>query len=575
MKRAIQIMCAAAACVSLVSAASAADIDWTRQLGSSNTDYGNGVSVDGSGNAYVTGYTNGDLDGNTSAGGYDLFLTKYSTSGAKQWTKQLGTSFTDRAYGVSVDSSGNAYVTGYTSGGLDGNTGAGGYDIFLTKYNTAGAKQWTEQLGTSVNDFARGVSVDSSGNAYVTGYTVGGLDGNTNAGDKDMFLAKYNTSGVKQWTRQLGSVASDDGNGVAVDSSGNAYVTGYTVGDLDGNTSAGGYDMFLTKYNTAGAKQWTEQLGSSAFEYAYGVSVDSSGNAYVTGYTNVGFDGNTSAGGNDMFLTKYSTSGAKQWTEQLGSSSHEYARGVSVDSSGSAYVAGYTSGGLDGNTNAGGDDIFLTKYDTDGAKQWTEQLGTSTGEYGMGVSVDSGGNVCYVTGYTFGDLDGNASAGGADMFLTKYIVLEPATQITDPATDLQNGLPLETATVSPGGDDKIGGLHGIWLRGDGVGGDPDYRWSISGGPEALPDTLLATLGDTDLDGSLDDYFLTFADLADAGARDRAETSSYTLRLEALDSGGLPIGGSESEISLLVPEPATLSLLALGGLTVLRKRCRRS
>jgi hypothetical protein len=91
----------------------------------------------------------------------------------------------------------------------------------------------------------------------------------------------------------------------------------------------------------------------------------------------------------------------------------------------------------------------------------------------------------------------------------------------------------------------------------------------------LPDTLLATLGDTDLDGSLDDYFLTFADLADAGARDRAETSPYTLRLEALDSGGLPIGGSESEISLLVPEPATLSLLALGGLTVLRKRRRRS
>jgi len=147
----------------------------------------------------------------------------------------------------------------------------------------------------------------------------------------------------------------------------------------------------------------------------------------------------------------------------------------------------------------------------------------------------------------------------------------PATRITAPAVDLQNGLPLEMATVSPYGDGEIGGFYGIWLRGDGLGGDPNYRWSISGGPEALPDTLLATLPDTDLDGSVDDYFLTFAHLAEVGANDRVLTAPYTLRLEALDSGGLPIADSESEILLLVPEPATLSLLTMGGLTALRRR----
>jgi hypothetical protein len=120
-----------------------------------------------------------------------MFLTKYDTSGAKQWTEQLGSSSTDMGYGVSVDSSGNAYVTGRTTGSLDGNTNAGGYDMFLTKYDTSGAKQWTEQLGSSSTDVGHGVSVDSSGNAYVTGYAYGDLDGNTNAGSWDMFLVKY------------------------------------------------------------------------------------------------------------------------------------------------------------------------------------------------------------------------------------------------------------------------------------------------------------------------------------------------------------------------------------------------
>ena len=264
---------------------------------------------------------------------------------------------------MSVDSSGNAYITGTTTSGLDGNTNAGFGDMFLTKYNTGGTKQWTRQLGTSNNDLGNGVSVDSSGNAYVTGRTYGGLDGNTNAGSYDMFLIKYNTGGTKQWTRQLGTSGSDGGYGVSVDSSGNAYVTGSTTGGLDGNTNAGDYDMFLTKYNTGGTKQWTKQLGTSSGDYGYDVAVDSSGSAYVTGYTYGDLDGNANAGEYDMFLTKYDTDGTKLWTKQLGSSSDDEGYGVSVDSSGNAYITGTTTGGLDGNTNAGSSDMFLTKYE--------------------------------------------------------------------------------------------------------------------------------------------------------------------------------------------------------------------
>ena len=142
-------------------------------------------------------------------------------------------------------------------------------ECFLVKYvallplNGAGfnagvaglnAGVWVRQFGTSGDDFARGVAVDSSGNVYAAGMTAGGLDG-SNAGSNDLFVVKYNSSGTKQWTKQLGTSSHDYASGVAVDSSDNLYVSGYTAGGLDGNTSAGGDDLFVVKYNSAGVKQ--------------------------------------------------------------------------------------------------------------------------------------------------------------------------------------------------------------------------------------------------------------------------------------------------------------------------------
>ena len=368
---------------------------WTKQLGTSNRqESGSDITTDSSGNIYVTGYTGGGLDGNTSSGYRDIFLIKYNSSGTKQWTKQLGTSssncgndiiFSDQVNypsscgssagnGVTTDSSGNIYVTGFTVGGLDGNTSSGYWDIFLIKYNSSGTKQWTKQLGNSVNQHGKDVTTDSSGNIYVTGYTGGGLDGNTSSGSWDIFLVKYNSSGTKQWTKQLGTSSSDFGNSVTTDSSGNIYVTGDTYGGLDGNTSSGLGDIFLVKYNSSGTKQWTKQLGTSKGDSGNGVTTDSSDNIYVTGYTSglenyVGLDGNTSLGSTDIFLVKYNSSGTKQWTKQLGTNSMDSGNGVTTDSSGNIYVTGSTSGGLDGNTSSGSGDIFLVKYNSDGVKQ--------------------------------------------------------------------------------------------------------------------------------------------------------------------------------------------------------------
>jgi heat shock protein HslJ len=276
-------------------------VSWsgTQQLGSSVNDYGSGVTVDSSGNVYVAGTA----------------LYKFDSSGNQLWSQNPGA----MSQGVDNDSSGNIYVTGHTGGGLDGNTNSGYNDIFLVKYNSSGVKQWTKQLGTSSGDYGNGVAADSSDNIYVTGYTFGGLDGNTKSGIclncSDIFLVKYNSSGTKQWTKQLGALLDDRGHGVTVDSSNNIYVTGHTnavVVGLDGNTNSGGYDVFLVKYNSSGTKQWTKQLGTSTDDYGNGVAADSSDNIYVTGNTGGGLDGNTNLGDSDIFLVKYNSDGVKQ-----------------------------------------------------------------------------------------------------------------------------------------------------------------------------------------------------------------------------------------------------------------------
>jgi len=251
-------------------------------------------------------------DGGTGTHSWQIAIALGSTG-----NYQLATH--DFANGVVTDSSGNVYVTGGTKGGLDGNTSAGNTDLFVLKYNSSGTKQWTKQLGSSGRDSANAIAIDSSGNLYVAGITYGGLDWNTNSGANDLFVVKYNSSGTKQWTEQLGTPSSDAANAVATDSSGNVYVAGVTYGVL-GDKNRGNSDLFVVKYNSSGTKQWTKQLGTSSTDTANGVATDSSGNVYVAGGTYGGLDGNTSAGVNDLFVVKYNSSGTKQWTRQLGSS---------------------------------------------------------------------------------------------------------------------------------------------------------------------------------------------------------------------------------------------------------------
>ncbi|MGD8537158.1 MAG: SBBP repeat-containing protein [Candidatus Aminicenantes bacterium] len=285
-------------------------------LGGTSGDNGQSIAVDCLGAAYVTGYT-ASTDFPTQnpiqaskAGGayYDVFITKINPSGsALVYSTYLGGSYDDYGYSIAADSSGAAYVTGRTQS-TDFPTqnpikaSNVGNDAFITKINPAGsALVYSTYLGGSIDDWAMGIAVDSSGAAYVTGMTASGDFPTQNpiqaswAGRSDVFITKINPSGsALVYSTYLGGSSADCGIGIAVDSSGAAYVTGDT-GSLDFPTmkpiqashAGGEFDVFITKINPGGsALVYSTYFGGSGYrDLGYGIAVDSEDDTYVTGYT--------------------------------------------------------------------------------------------------------------------------------------------------------------------------------------------------------------------------------------------------------------------------------------------------
>ena len=405
--------------LSLGQHAAAQVISWIDQFGTPEFDMARGVAVDGTGSVYVVGRTAGSLPGQTSSGGNDAFLRKYDPEGMEVWTHQFGTPDGDEAFGVVADGAGSVYVVGSTSGTLPGQTQSGSTDAFVRKYDAAGMELWTRQFGSTDGLLARGVAVDAAGNAYVVGWGVGALPGQTWSGNNDAFLRKYDPDGTAIWTRQFGTSGSDVTYGVAVDGPGYAHVAGDTNGVFPGQTSSGIGDAFLRKYDPDGTEVWTRQFGTSAHDRAEAVLVDEVGTVYGVGYTDGTLSGQTSAGLRDAFIRKYDPAGSEVWTRQFGTSGPDEAIGAGMDASGSPYVAGGTDGSLSGQTSAGGFDAFVRKYDGAGNAVWTHQFGGPNQDVARtGPAVDAAGSL-YVAGDTSGILPGQTPAGYIDAFVAK------------------------------------------------------------------------------------------------------------------------------------------------------------
>lgn len=475
----------------------AGDFGFALGLGGGGNAFAEAVATDAAGNFYVAGSFEGtadfdrghaytdDRDFLASSGGSDAFVAKYTSGGTLVWARRNGAyNGSDGFGGVAVDGSGNVYLTGTTY------SGSGYTNVFTAKLDSAGnpAAVWAGlgTIGGTGNKVGSGVAVDGLGNMYVTGSfertATFGSTTLTSAGSTDAFVMKLSETGHLVWARKMGGLGMDDGSGVAVDGSGNTYVTGQFEGTVTMGsttlTSAGTRDGFVTKLDATGQFAWARRMGGgTANDWGQDVAVDGAGNAYATGAfagtATFGSTTLTATGYEDTFVAKLDATGNFSWARQLASSQYAWGFGVAVDGAGNGYVTGqYNGTATFGKTTLSGppggltDAAFLVKLDAAGNPTWAiSMLGSDVVDNtdGAAVAVDDSGNV-----YTVGEFRGeadldpgpntytlNSRDGFYDAFVVKLtqnrlVFTAPAGDGADSLTLRRNGNLLEIANSATG-----------------------------------------------------------------------------------------------------------------------------
>lgn len=428
---------------------------WSRNFGGAlATDNAivTSTGVDSSGNIIVSGYFQGIVDfGNgavSSVGGQDIFVAKYSSTGAYLWAKTMGSVADDYANALCVDRNGNVIVTGSFNYSVDFGGGAlnsaspGFSDIFLVEYSAAGAHQWSRHFGDTGNDAGYGVTADASGNVVITGSFVGSVDFGggrltSNTSSNDIFIAKYSATGGYSWSRAYGSTGDDHGNAVAIDASGNVVVTGYFNNTIDFGggplTSAGNKDIFLVELNSSGQPVWSKRFGGVSIDVANAVVIDGGSNIIITGffYGTVDFGGGplTSSSAAKVFLAKYNSLGNHSWSKVFSGSvvaDNAIAQGLALDGNANILLTGYFQGSANFGgqtfTSAGSYDVFAAKYSANGIHSWSQRFGGAGLDQGKAIVADAGNNMI-LSGYFNYDVSFGgptlSNLNGSDFYVVK------------------------------------------------------------------------------------------------------------------------------------------------------------
>ncbi|QQS61403.1 MAG: SBBP repeat-containing protein [Candidatus Moraniibacteriota bacterium] len=416
--------------------------EWSKRLGGAGSDTGYYIAIGSSGNMYVAEYITGDADLNGDGdftdpyesgigfGGTDAFFSVFSSDGTYLWSKRLGGTGTDNGSSITLDSSGNLYVAGSVTGIADLNgdgdildvneTGGvpyGGQDAFISAFTSSGEYLWSKRLGGVEQDTGRGSSVDFSGGIYISGQTRGTADfngdGDTNDfnetvvapyGEPDAFLSAFTSDGTHLWSKRLGGLETDTNYKVITDFFGNLYVTGFITGDADlngdgdildvnetGGVPYGGQDAFISAFTSSGEYLWSKRLGGGSFDYIWNISSrDTSRNIYiagsVTGIADLNGDGDildvnetggVPYGGQDAFISAFTSSGEYLWSRRLGGVGNDFVYSSISNSSGNIYITGRITDIADLNGDGdftdpyesgvgfGGSDIFLSAFSYD------------------------------------------------------------------------------------------------------------------------------------------------------------------------------------------------------------------
>jgi hypothetical protein len=456
--------------------ANAQTYQWAKSIGGNNGEGGNSIAVDASGNVYVTGYfaATSDFDPGvgtvnlTSNGVYDIFFAKYDSNGNYLWAKSIGSTSSDYGNSITVDASGNVYITGYYQATADFDPGTGtanltsvaGWDAFFAKYDSNGNYIFAKSIGGTTNQTGRHITLDASGNIYIAGYFGGTMDfdpgpgvaSSTSAGNLDTYFAKYDNNGNYLWGKSIGGTSVEDCYNIKVDAGGNVYVAGFfslTV-DFDPSigtanlTSAGGHDIFFAKYDNNGNYLWANRVGAANDDTGKDIAIDASGGIYITGdyQGTADFDSGsgianlTAAGMNDIFLTKYDASGNYLWAKSIGGTNDDNCYSIGIDGGENIYLTGVFDGTADFDPSAatatittiGMADIFIAKYDNNGNYIWAKNMGSTNNEYSNCITVDAAG-IFYITGQYGSTVDFDPGAGTAtltsvvgttDTFFAKY-----------------------------------------------------------------------------------------------------------------------------------------------------------
>jgi hypothetical protein len=388
---------------------------WVRTWGGTGNDRAYCVAVDGSGNVYVTGIFEGTVDFDPGAGtdtrssngDLDVFISRFDPSGNFAWARTWGGADADEGTGVAVANSEGICVTGYFSGTVDFDPGAakddhtsnGGGDVFLSAFDPLGNFKWARTWGGTSFELGHWLATDSSGSIYVTGYFGDTVDFDPST-DTDYhtaslcgdFLSKFDLTGTFLWARTWGGDGLGEAIGIAVDGSGNVYVTGYFEGSVDFDPGAGvdnhtsvenSLSPFLSSFDPSGNFNWAVTWGGADWAEGLGVDADGLGNIYVTGDFSGTADFDPGAGIDnhkahgfveDVFLSKFDQSGNFMWARTWGGLGSDYGNSVAAAASGDVYVTGSyqktadfdPGAGTDNHTAEYLDDVFLSKFPPDG-----------------------------------------------------------------------------------------------------------------------------------------------------------------------------------------------------------------
>ena len=443
-------------------------------IGSTGSDDLTGLDVDSDGSTIATGSFTGTVDFDpgagtstlTSAGSTDAFLVKYDSNGALEFSKQFSGTASDAGTSVDIDSSGNILLSGTFQGTMDADPDGGttnlvsngGYDGFFGKYNSSGELQWAHGIGGTNTDSVDDVAFHSSGAISIGGTFTGTVDADpsgatsniVSAGNQDAFIAQYDTNGSLNWARPIGSTTTDEFSALAVDGSGNTYVGINYSGTVDFNVGGaaqniaglGNGDFAIAKYASNGDFVWAHGFGTGDSEDVNALTVDSSGNVYITGRFTTGFDIDPGAGvtnlvnggGADAFVAKFDTDGNLGWAQSFSGAAFARGDAIAVDSDGNILISGVMNGTGDFDPGAGvttlsvsSGSAFTAKFDNSGNFQWAKNISGDNSSQANAVGVDASGNSVtggYIFNGTF-DLDPGSgtntvtTAGGRDGFLLK------------------------------------------------------------------------------------------------------------------------------------------------------------